>query len=126
MASSSRPNASACSRVRAIVLLDISFSPRSSLESNFDIADRDGHADLHVFVRAGRDRAGGQVSYGAGGLAPGAGVTDAHPASVLGCQAGGLGLFQQRAAVVSDVNVAFCKADSSAGWVCRGLEDRRD
>src|SRR5215208_7014053 len=108
-ASSSRPNASACSGVIVMVL------PATVFEMDFcgakvvtvmtcplwsfsisqrevDVTDGDGHADLHVFLVTARHHAGGQVFHHAACLAAGAAVADAHAASAFGGQAGGLGL----------------------------------
>src|ERR1700722_6049576 len=93
-ASSSRPNASACSGVIVTVLPPTVFemdfggakvvtvmSNSFRLQREVDVADGDGHADLHVLLLSARHHAGGQVFHHTAGLAAGAAVTDAHPAS---------------------------------------------
>ena len=58
----------------------------SRLRSDFkcDVAGGDGHAQLDVLVLLVGDLAGQDVANRAGGLAAGAGVADAHPATEFG------------------------------------------
>ena len=93
----------------------ISFRQRvCSSKRDVDVADGHGHADLHVLRVDARDRAGDEVAHRAAGLATGAAVADAHPASALRGQARGLGLLQQRPAVVVDGDAAVCELHTAA------------
>src|SRR4051794_41494265 len=67
-----------------------------------EVAEGGGDAELDLLVRRGGDLAGEEVLVGAGALAAGAGVADAHPASVFGAETGGLGLDEQGLAAVCD------------------------
>src|SRR6476469_3332228 len=93
-ASSSRPNASACSGVMVTVLpptvllivlgrVATVISNSFRLEGDVDVADGDGHADLHVLLLGTRHRSGDEVANHAVGLATGTAVADAHSASAL-------------------------------------------
>src|SRR4051812_29227445 len=68
IASSSSPKASSWSRVRVGAEADM-VSPVVAEEGGSDlerdVADRDGHADAHQVVVAGRDLAGQDVAHGA-------------------------------------------------------------
>src|SRR6201993_2745288 len=77
MVSSSRPKASACSGVRVILGCVMNFS--FALEGDVDVADWDGHTDLHVLVGRGRHRAGGQGAHDTPGFAACAGVGEGPP-----------------------------------------------
>src|SRR6202012_1430235 len=116
MALSSAPNASACSGVRVIFACVIVKSP-VSLESDIDIADGNGHADLHVLVGCCRHRTGAQVAHDSAGLAACAGMADAHPASAVRAQPGRFGLLEQRAAIIYDVNAAVRERDPPTRWL---------
>src|ERR1700722_7643268 len=113
MASSSAPNASACSEVRLILGCDMVGASKSlaGLKGDVDVADGNGHTDLHVLVGCCRHRTGGQVAHYTAGLAACAGVADAHPASAGRVQAGRFGLLKQRAAIVDDVTPAVRERD---------------
>ena len=70
------------------------------LKGNVDVADGNGHTDLHVRVGCCRHRTGGQVAHDTAGLAACAGMADAHPASAGRVQARRFGLLQQRPAAI--------------------------
>src|ERR1700722_4521431 len=126
MASSSAPNASACSGVIVILGCDMIGASWSvmGLKGNVDVTDGNGHANLHVLVGCCRHRTGGQVSHDTAGLAACAGVADAHPASAGGVQPGRFGLLQQRPAVIDDVNAAVRERNPPTRWL-RGQVERR-
>src|ERR1700691_3442981 len=107
MASSSRPNASACSGVRSVLGCDMVEPPGVlGLKGNVDVADGDGHTNLHVLVGRGRHRTSGQVAHDTAGFATCAGMADTHPASTLRGETGRFGLLEKRAAIVDDLNIA--------------------
>src|SRR3984885_10092669 len=127
MASSSAPNASACSEVRLILGCDMIGASKSlaGLQRDVDIADGNGHADLHVLAGCCRHRTGGQIAHYTAGLAACAGVADAHPASAVRVQPGRFGLLQQWAAIIYDVNAAVRERDPPTRWLRRQVERRR-
>src|SRR6185295_17183937 len=88
-----------------IAVMAVPFEFGSGLERESDVADGGGDADLHVLLVGRRD--------GAGGLAAGTGVADAHPASTLGRQSGRLGLLEKRATVVDGLDTAVGEGDRS-------------
>src|ERR1700723_941021 len=124
MASSSAPNASACSEVRLILGCDMIGASKSlaGLKGDVDVTDGNGHTDLHVLVGCCRHRAGGQVAHDTAGLAACAGGPDPHPTSAGRVQAGRFGLLQQRAAVVDDVNAAVSERDPPTRWLRGQIE----
>src|ERR1700727_980293 len=126
MASSSPPNASACSEVRLILGCDMIGASKSlaGLKGDVDVTDGNGHTDLHVLVGCCRHRTGGQVAHDTAGLAACAGVADAHPASAGGVQPGRFGLLEQWAAIVDDVNAAVRERHPPTRWL-RGQVERR-
>ena len=98
--SSSSPSASICSVGQVWsrwVVHRFQFS-LGFVELKRDVPGGDRDAELDVLVLLVGDLAGADVAHGAGRLAAGAGVADAHPAAELGREAGGLGLLEQRAA----------------------------
>ena len=109
-----------------MAVMAISFSVGLDLEGQLDVADGNGHADLHVLLVGRRDGSGDAVLDRAAGLATGAGVADAHPASALRGEACGLCLLEQRATVVGHLDAAVGEGDRSTGCLRRNLEHRRD
>src|SRR4051794_23609765 len=95
-----------------------------------EVAEGGGDAELDLLVRRGGDLAGEEVLVGAGALAAGAGVADAHPASVFGAETGGLGLDEQGLAAVGDpdagVGPGLGEKDLALAGLADGDEGGRD
>src|SRR5689334_821490 len=93
-ASSSRPKASACSRVslRAVMIVLPS-------QVELEIGQRRGDAQLDLLVGLARHRARHEVAHRARALGARAGAADAHAAAVSRPLAGALERFEQRAVV---------------------------
>src|SRR6478752_9312772 len=89
MASSSRPICSTSSSVRWVYPLTSAIA-MTLLDVEGAVADRDGHAGLHLFVGLGELVAVAQVADGARDERQRAGVADAHPAAVRHADAGTL------------------------------------
>src|SRR6185312_15508395 len=95
IASSSRPNASACSPVSVAVVVMCFLSSKPELE----IGERARDAQLDLLVALARHGAGDEVAHRAGAFGRRAALADAHAAAVLGPLAGALELVEERGAL---------------------------
>src|SRR5579875_1449371 len=121
MASSSQPSASICSSLSGTVrlvspVLAVMCQPllAGGSDVDLDVTDGYGHAELDLRVGLGVQFAGAEIAGAAGQLGAGAGEADAHPAAVLRCQPGPLGLFEQRRAAVHGTDTARREPDLPA------------
>src|SRR4051812_41040428 len=101
MASSSRPKASASSRVRvlAAAVMRLLRSQKRCSQRELEVRERLRDAELDLLVGGARHFARDEVAHGAGALGAHAGLADADAATVPRALAGALEPFEQRAAV---------------------------